>query len=138
MSTALGASPRQPNIAYQPDLESYQNRTKERLATESLSKELPDGFPAALRSPLVWKGSNFGGRQDFVTVLAADDLEEIKEALRHFKGKAVSMDFLPESIVPRSQLIARSVASSLGQDLSRYFSFESPQREAPKALCGDA
>ncbi len=95
MSTALGASPRQPNIAYQPDLESYQNRTKERLATESLSKELPDGFPAELRSPLVWKGSDFGERQDFVTVLAADDLEEIKEALRHFKGKSVSIDVSP-------------------------------------------
>ena len=92
MSTALESSLRQPNIAYQPDLKSYQNRTKKRLATESLPKELPSGFPAQLQSPLVWKGSDFGDGQDIVTVLTTEDLEEIKEALRHFKGPFFELD----------------------------------------------
>ena len=87
MSTALESSLTQPKIAYQPDLEEYQIRTKKRLETESLSKELPSSFPAQLQSPLVWKGSDFCDEQDFVTVLTTEDLGEIKEALRHFKGQ---------------------------------------------------
>ncbi len=89
MLKALESSPTQPNIAYQPDLENYQSRTKRRLATESLCKELPPGFPAQLQSPLVWSSSDFCDSQVFVTVLTENDLEEIENALHHFKGKPV-------------------------------------------------
>ena len=138
MATTLEPSPTQPNIAYQPDLDSYQKRTKRRLATGDLPKELPYGFPTQLQSPLVWKGSDFCGQQDFVTVLTTEDLGEIKEALHHFKGDYVPMACSLGNLGTEVELIACSVARAFGEYLSGHVSLEITQMEAPKTLCRDA
>ena len=80
-----GPSPSQPEIAYQPDEAKFKARTKRRLESDLLSKKLPKGFPATLDSPLAWKGSDFHD-EEWVTVLNANDVEEIKKAVEHFKG----------------------------------------------------
>jgi hypothetical protein len=74
-----------PDIAYLPDWEKYQARTKKRLATEKLDQSLPAGFPSKLKSDLVWDGESIQGQYEWVYELNADDLVEVEEALQHFK-----------------------------------------------------
>jgi len=78
--------PRQPDIAYQPDYDAYRRRTQKRLENETLSKELPPGFPAKLSSPIVWKGSDFKNEDEWTLVLSAHDFAEIEQGIAHFKG----------------------------------------------------
>lgn len=77
---------RQPDIQYHPDYEKYVDRTKRRLESETLSKSLPPGLPEQLSSPFVWDGQDIQGRDDWVVVLSDSDVEEIDQALKHFKG----------------------------------------------------
>ena len=84
-SLPSGSGPSQPDIAYQPDAEKYTSRTKRRLKSEKLSKELPKGFPRDLQSPLAWKGSDFHS-EEWMTTFTVEDIKEIKQAVEHFKG----------------------------------------------------
>lgn len=79
--------PGQPDIAYAPDLNKYQDRTSRRQATEKLATTLPDGFPQKLESDLVWDGSNVTDSYEWSYVLTEADLVEIDAALKHFKCK---------------------------------------------------
>lgn len=88
MATAvLSSSNVQPDIGYAPDLDKYNARTRRRFETEIISKSLPEGFPKKLTSDLVWEGQDLASRYDWVLELDKTDLEEIEEALRHFKCK---------------------------------------------------
>lgn len=88
MAVEVQQTPTQPDIAYQPDFQKYSERVKRRLETEKLSKELPEGFPKQLVSPLVWHGSDFKSEDEWTYVLSEADLEDMKQALAHFKGIA--------------------------------------------------
>lgn len=77
----------QPDITYAPRYDNYAARVKRRQETEKLDKSLPAGFPAQLKSSLVWDGRDLASTYDWNYVLTNNDLAEIDSALRHFKGK---------------------------------------------------
>ncbi|OQD84378.1 hypothetical protein PENANT_c013G00093 [Penicillium antarcticum] len=86
----MSASAIAPDISHEPDFETYQNRTKRRLACEDTSQPLPDGFPLQLRSDLAWAVSDLplagSGDEPWVYNLTVMELEEIDQALAYFKG----------------------------------------------------
>lgn len=77
----------QPDIGYTPDLDKYLARVKRRLETETLVKSLPAGYPQQLESDLVWTGDTVGENYDWTYELNAAELEDIENALVHFKCK---------------------------------------------------
>jgi hypothetical protein len=90
MTIAIETNRVQPDIEYQPNFEKYNARTNRRLETETLSKELPVGFPTKLISPLVWNGSEFQSEDEWTYVLSGEDIEELNQALAHFKSLTTS------------------------------------------------
>lgn len=85
-STAVGGPIGQPNIAYTPNLETYQQRVKSRLALKELPKTLPRGFPEELKSDLAWDGATVTDHYSWAYTLSASDLSEVQQALDHFQG----------------------------------------------------
>jgi len=79
----------QPDIDYAPDLDKYLARVARRKATEELTSQLPDGFPQELKSDLVWDGSYIADKYNFVYELNAEELQEIEDALKHFKCESL-------------------------------------------------
>lgn len=75
----------QPDIGYTPDYDKYQRRIKSRQQNETLSKTLPTGFPAQLKSDLVWDGNTLAETYDWNYVLTEADKAEVDAALQHFK-----------------------------------------------------
>jgi hypothetical protein len=84
------ATPAQPDIAYQFNMQKYKDRTKKRLETESLPKELPRDFPSKLESSLAWTGSDFQNTNEYIIVLTEEDLGDINRAVASFKGNPIS------------------------------------------------
>lgn len=80
--------PKQPDIAYHPDEAKWKARTARRLAEDpSLPQTpLPAGFPEVLDSPLVWEGKDWTDESQWTYQLSPAQLEEIHDALIHFKG----------------------------------------------------
>lgn len=78
--------PGQPDIAYTPNWDKYQDRIKRRQATEDISKTLPDGFPQKLDATLAWDGATVVDEFQWSYQLSSDDLAEVHQALQHFKG----------------------------------------------------
>ncbi|KAJ6089771.1 hypothetical protein N7467_004987 [Penicillium canescens] len=109
----------QPDISYEPDFEKYQNRTKRRLASEDTSQALPDGFPQQLKSDLVWDASDYpqvgSGNEPWVYNLTAVELEEIDQALAHFKGLQKPLGYIQPETFPLPTLHSR--LRSLSHDL---------------------
>lgn len=81
--------PGQPDIAYTPNLITYQQRVNRRLNTESLSREVPSGFPNKLTSSLAWESRNVTDHYNWSYELTDDDLVEVQQALHHFKCKSL-------------------------------------------------
>jgi len=77
--------PGQPDIAYHPDWDKYQARVARRTQTEDLPKNLPEGFPNELKGDLVWEGETLAQDYTWTYVFSAEQLEEIDNALAHFK-----------------------------------------------------
>ncbi|KAF9894446.1 hypothetical protein FE257_007949 [Aspergillus nanangensis] len=76
----------QADIDYAPNEEKWRARTERRLKTETLSTDLPPGFPRQLSSPLVWDGQNVQkAGNDWTYELSGGDLEEVERALRYFQ-----------------------------------------------------
>ncbi|RDW76888.1 TauD/TfdA family dioxygenase [Aspergillus mulundensis] len=80
----------QPDIQYLPDPIKYAART-ERRQKEKLQTTLPEGFPRELQSDLAWDGKTVGEVYDWNYHLTQDDLEEVDQALQHFKGMSTSL-----------------------------------------------
>jgi hypothetical protein len=78
----------QPDIEYHPNELKWKARTARRLVEDPtlLTQPLPDGFPQKLISPLVWEGKDWKDESQWVYNLSQEQLEEIDQALRHFKG----------------------------------------------------
>lgn len=81
---------RQPDIAYAPDFNQYQARSKKRQTVENLPTTLPPGFPEKLDSSLVWEGKDVEQREDWIVKLGDNQLDEIDQALRHFKCRSTT------------------------------------------------
>ncbi|PGG95070.1 hypothetical protein AJ80_10028 [Polytolypa hystricis UAMH7299] len=90
----------QPDIAYAPNLETYQARTKRRLATESINKSLPAGFPAKLASDLVWEGQELKNSYPWVYELNQAQVQEIENALQHFKSLQKPLGYIAQTTFP--------------------------------------
>ncbi|RMD40168.1 hypothetical protein DV735_g4956, partial [Chaetothyriales sp. CBS 134920] len=104
MAAAAVASPVQPDIQYHPDLQKYESRVQRRLATESITKKLPDGFPKQLHSDLVWEGATVGDTYDWNFVLTPDHIEELDAALAHFKSLNLPLGYVDQTTFPLPKL----------------------------------
>lgn len=96
-SVEVQAPPRQPDIDYTPDLDKYLARVKQRTTTESLAKSLPSGFPTKLHSDLVWDGQKVEKEFNWTYEVNAAELEDIENALKHFKCKSIVQHTIAES-----------------------------------------
>jgi hypothetical protein len=75
-----------PDIAYKPNYEKYQARSKLRLQSEPLHQVgLPASFPQRLSGDLVWEGDGLADKYDWTFVLSEVHVEELEDALAHFK-----------------------------------------------------
>lgn len=89
--SAPEVAPVQPDIGYHPDVEKYLARSKRRLAEnpDLPNVALPPGFPQRVGGPIVWKGADWRGEEQWVYRLDGSELKEIDDALQHFKGVPV-------------------------------------------------
>lgn len=85
--------PGQPDIEYAPDPDKFLARTQRRRETEKLEQSLPSGFPTKLESDLVWDGKDLAEKYDWNYVLTDADIEEIENALKHFKCISLGFEF---------------------------------------------
>lgn len=76
-----------PDIEWHPSFSTYQARVA-RLAQSADSRptELPEAFPAQIKSPRAWTGSDFADPELFLVRLSTEDIEELRAALAHFKS----------------------------------------------------
>ncbi|KAB8226114.1 hypothetical protein BDV33DRAFT_186908 [Aspergillus novoparasiticus] len=81
-----------PEIGYMPDYDSYLARGKRRQETETLDKNVPEGFPSQLNGSLVWDPRSLANTYDWNYHLTAEELDEINNALRHFKYTSAALN----------------------------------------------
>ncbi|KAL6157916.1 hypothetical protein ACJQWK_07660 [Exserohilum turcicum] len=125
----------QPDIGYAPDLDKYLARVAHRKATEELPSQLPEGFPRKLKSELVWDGSTIGDQYNFVYEVNAEELEEIEDALKHFKSLGKPLGFVNQDTFPLPKLhsalrnISDEVHNRRGFKVLRGLPFDKHDRE---------
>lgn len=83
----MALTQKQPDIGYQPDFQNYQLRVEKLKPQRPPVPSLPAGFPAQLDGGLVWEGSDFASEKDWTLSLSKGQLEEVEQALRHFRGE---------------------------------------------------
>jgi hypothetical protein len=78
----------QPDIEYHPDMANFRARTRRRFAENPnlANVPLPDGFPKKVEGPIVWEGKDWTNEEQWVHNLSEVELEEITNALTHFKS----------------------------------------------------
>ena len=94
----------QPDIGYTPDHDKYLARVPRRLKSENLEKTLPSGFPTELESDLVWDQTDIAERFNWTYELTTTDLDEIEEALDHFKSLQKPLGFVSQDTFPLTNL----------------------------------
>ena len=87
-------------LAYTPDRAQYEARGKRRQQNEQLETEVPEGFPTKLTGQLVWSAESIRDTFNWDYVLTVDDLQEINNALRHFKALDLPLGELSPSTFP--------------------------------------
>ncbi|KAM0242200.1 hypothetical protein ACHAP5_007287 [Fusarium lateritium] len=107
-TTTLTAAPPpgQPDIVYAPNYDKYQERTSKRLQEGNLPTSVPDGFPTQLTGDLVWDGDSVGKTYDWTYKLSPEQLDEIDQALQHFKGLGLSLGHISAETFPLPNLHA--------------------------------
>lgn len=89
-TTATETTPeaKQPDIEYHPDEAKFRARTARLLAENPNLPQTPlrAGFPLKVEGPIVWEGKDWTSEDQWVYKLSAVELQEINEALAHFKG----------------------------------------------------
>ncbi|KAH8690563.1 hypothetical protein BGW36DRAFT_388972 [Talaromyces proteolyticus] len=93
----------------------FKARTARRLATETLPKDLPAGFPQELKSELVWEGAELEGKYNWTYELTASEVEEIEQGLAHFKSLNKPLGYItPETFpLPTLHRQLRSISHEL-------------------------
>ncbi|KAG1149325.1 hypothetical protein G6F37_002583 [Rhizopus arrhizus] len=95
----------QPDITYLPDLKNYKQRTARRLANEQLENDLPEGFPAQLEGPKLWKGSDYEGKEsEWVYQLTEQELEEVDKAVHDFEATEKPLSEINKETFPLPNL----------------------------------
>ncbi|KAF4628700.1 hypothetical protein G7Y89_g9450 [Cudoniella acicularis] len=100
----MALAQRQPDISYHPDIEKFQLRTERLKAQRSPNSSLPNGFPAELTGPLVWEGKDFKDENQWTFSLDGPQLDEIHQALVHFKGLKKPIGHVNQSTFPLPKL----------------------------------
>ncbi|EGX89135.1 taurine catabolism dioxygenase [Cordyceps militaris CM01] len=90
----------QPDIAYAPNWDAYQARTRRRVEDENLSNTLPAGFPANIASALVWDGATVSDTYQWWYRLTESDIAEINSALKHFKSLGKPLGEISQDTFP--------------------------------------
>ncbi len=73
-------------IKYHPNLEQYLARVKTSLRAGGLEKEVPEGWPKELTSPLVWTIADFQNESKYIYILTEDEKMKLHNTLKYFKG----------------------------------------------------
>ncbi|OAA65585.1 TfdA family oxidoreductase [Niveomyces insectorum RCEF 264] len=116
----MALTQRQPDITYQPDYAKYQQRVERLKPLRPQSASRPAGFPAQLTGGLVWEGKDFADERDWTVLFTPDQLQEIDNALDHFKHldkpiSRVSQDTFPlPSVGPLLREQAKELHSGRG------------------------
>ncbi|KAE8148252.1 TfdA family taurine catabolism dioxygenase TauD [Aspergillus avenaceus] len=102
-------------LEYMPDYDQYLARVKHRQETEKLDQHLPKGFPASLSGDLVWEGKDLADRYNWNYHLTGEDLDEIEQALQHFKSCGKSMgELTPETFpLPKLHAVLRQISDEV-------------------------
>ncbi|KAK3343385.1 hypothetical protein B0T25DRAFT_463630 [Lasiosphaeria hispida] len=100
LSSLTVQSTKYAEIGYAFDERAFAKRTQARLQAGGLPTAVPQGWPKALRGPLVWTGSDFPDQSTFSYDLTDQDKDEITAALRRLKalgkdGKDVNRESFP-------------------------------------------
>ncbi|KAG5642401.1 hypothetical protein DXG03_002833 [Asterophora parasitica] len=110
-------APKQPNIDYHPDEAKYRAREARLLAEnpDRVNASLPDSFPKQVAGPIVWEGKDWTSEDQWVHHLSADELQEINQALNHFKGLDKPLGYVGKDTFPLPTLSAtlRGLAGEL-------------------------
>ncbi|KAI9718498.1 MAG: hypothetical protein M1828_006681 [Chrysothrix sp. TS-e1954] len=104
MATAEAARVTAPNLSYDPDFEDYSRRKERRLHQEKLPTHLPPGFPQQFDTPSAWKGSDWKDESVFVYQFSKGDLEDIDQALAHFKSLNLPLGHICQKTFPLKSL----------------------------------
>ncbi|KAF8586906.1 taurine catabolism dioxygenase TauD [Ramaria rubella] len=93
---------KQPDIGYHPDETNYKARTARRLAEEpDLHRaSLPFGFPSKVEGKIVWEGKDWTREEQWVYQLTPIELDEIANALVHFKSLNIPMGYINKDTFP--------------------------------------
>lgn len=89
MTVVYSSTP--PDIGYMPDHEKYLARSQRRQATENIDKKVPEGFPSQLTGSLVCDPNSLANPYNWNYHLTPEDIDEIKNALRQFKGMSLGI-----------------------------------------------
>ena len=79
-------------IDFLPRLDDYLSRSAKRILNGGLETQVPVGWPVKLSGPMAWTGNDFADETRFVCHLTSLEKEEIRNALRHFKGTRSSYE----------------------------------------------
>ncbi|KAF3044728.1 hypothetical protein E8E12_009870 [Didymella heteroderae] len=112
----------QPDIGYAPDHDKYLARGQRRLEAGNLGTSLPPGFPSELKSPLVWDNTYIAKRFDWTYELTATDLEEVEEALEHFKSMKKPLGRVNQETFPLPKL--HDILREISHEIHHAFGFK--------------
>jgi hypothetical protein len=119
---AIAEVAQQPDIGYTPDHDKYLARVQKNLQSSVLTKTLPPGFPAELKSDLVWDNTDIAERYNWTYELTESDLAEIKEALNHFKSLEKPLGHVNQDTFPLPHL--HSKLREISHEIHHAFGFK--------------
>lgn len=119
---AIAEVAQQPDIGYTPDHDKYLARVQRNLRSSNLDKTLPPGFPAELKSHLVWDNTDIADRYNWTYELTESDLSEIEDALDHFKSLGKPLGHVNQDTFPLPRL--HSKLREISHEIHHAFGFK--------------
>lgn len=109
-----------PDIEWNPSPVTYLERV-DRLASShrATHQEVPGGWPAAIQSPRVWRGSDFKDESKYIYSLSSHDVQEIDAAVRAFTTGSTTQSSTLRTRRLTSPTGAASEVASSNPDLDR-------------------
>ncbi|KAK3395145.1 hypothetical protein B0H63DRAFT_64633 [Podospora didyma] len=108
------------DIAYDFNEAKFLARAAARAKAGGLPQAVPDGWPTALKGPLVWTSDTFEDESEYVHNLTAADKTELLTALASFKAlgldaqKVTKATFPLPNLQPRLERVCRDVYDGKG------------------------
>ena len=92
------------NIGWVPDEENFKQRTTKRVKEETLTDEVPRGWPRKLEGPLAWQENEFKDQSRYIFDLHAPDIAEIESALLKVKNASLDLENVNRFTFPLPKL----------------------------------